>query len=125
MKRENKFRALTKSEVWAYGMPCKSNYGIEMVTELYHVDGAEWNEYGEDVRPETVGQFTGLHDKNGKEIYEGDILQSHYGDGPIGEVMWNDEYACFDYRDENLGCYAKDMLQIIGNIYENPKLIKQ
>ena len=88
-------------------------------------------------------QFTGLLDKNGKEIYEGDIIQWGYGECKecgqehkkrSGEVYWNDFSACYqtsngDYLISNRGNTQlkgngeRDDLEIIGNIYENPELI--
>lgn len=66
-----------------------------------------------------LNQFTGLKDKNGKEIYEGDILQDEFGD--LETVEW----AC----QEDLGSgfiveYPQDDI-IIGNIYENPELLNR
>lgn len=76
-------------------------------------------------------QFTGLKDKNGKEIYEGDILGG-YPHGTIC-VEWDNNYACFSCYDieDNKDCglfsneldNCKDAWIITGNIYENPELL--
>ena len=72
-------------------------------------------------------QFTGLKDKNGKEIYEGDYLQ--HADGEVSVVEWLD--GCFVVRHfwnkKKSDCdfiAAKNLFEIIGNIYENPELLK-
>ena len=75
-----------------------------------------------------VMQFTGLHDKNGKEIYEGDIIQhSHDGTEPrkAFEVFWDAERASFSMRNSD-GYWPgiETRFQVIGNIYENPELLK-
>lgn len=79
-------------------------------------------------------QFTGLHDKNGKEIYEGDIVRK---DGWIYEIRWSKYGAGFDLATKNdswpkqedgyayhSGLYDTEIIEVIGNIYENPELIK-
>jgi len=72
-----------------------------------------------------VSQFTGLLDKNGKEIYEGDIVKDDIGG--IWKVGWNDEFLSW-YLWNNGGRSIdaeEDTLEIIGNIYENPELLKK
>jgi len=65
-------------------------------------------------------QFIGLHDKNGKEIYEGDIVKTKFG--IIGDIQFLDGCFCLhrEYADDCLSYYTN--LTVIGNIYENPEL---
>lgn len=77
-------------------------------------------------------QFTGLKDKNGKEIYEGDILRD--GKGQNGHVLWHQRSYLVEWQTRNNSDGHKDverMLddcfgygEIVGNIYENSELLK-
>ena len=155
--REYKFRGKNKDIGWVYGqlaydingntyiikeVELDSSYGLEetilYATMWYRVD------------KETIGQYTGLKDKNGKEIYEGDIVTGtdypFIDEGKqnyVGIVVFYDDVASFGYEykcvrkdkrgisnginnefeaNENLIC---DDLEVIGNIYDNPELFEE
>ena len=86
---------------------------------------------GEQVKRDTVGQFTGLRDINGKDIYEGDILDVNYADEEsylevrfvrgVFAFLWNGDL------DDEFPCNAPthEWAKVIGNIYDNPELIKR
>lgn len=136
MNREIKFRA------W-------DSYHKEMITPWCELkeNGHFW---GEDTtnKPiyvsssEHVMQYTGLKDKNGKEIFEGDILnaidcelvgynQNEWGESEVyadakGKVHYVGAGFCFDGHsagDLPLDTFDSDALEVIGNIYENPDLL--
>ena len=86
---------------------------------------------GEQVKRDTVGQFTGLRDINGKDIYEGDILDVNYADEEsylevrfvrgVFAFLWDGDL------DDEFPCNAPthEWAKVIGNIYDNPELIKR
>jgi hypothetical protein len=80
-----------------------------------------------DVIPETLGQYTGLTDKNGKRIFEGDIVKATGTNDHIGYVTF--ECGKFITR---CTCHPKSVCdihppieEVIGNIHDNPKLLKE
>lgn len=78
--------------------------------------------YSDLVKEIVLMQFTGLTDKNGKEIYEGDVLETDGGEKL--EVKWNSMFACFRFGNQATHDYDIAIrMKIIGNIYENPELL--
>ena len=87
---------------------CNASY--DYLHEVYLVD------------PATVGQFTGLPDKNGVEIFGGDIVT----DGKFkGKVFWDDTAANYAVYDPHQGIEcAWEWYEVIGNVHDNPELLK-
>ena len=80
--------------------------------------------------PKTLGQFTGLTDKNGTKIFEGDIIQTYDPDEGYAVVRYDDTETEFyaDFVGDNVyyglgGTFRNDDIEVIGNIYDNPELI--
>ena len=123
-----KFRGLHGLK-WVYGSLIRklNPHKVEDETWCYLIhDGAL---SAVEVTPESVGQFTGLLDKNRKEIYEGDVIEvENDGSDQICTVEWNTgQWLLMD----NLGgswtrqlYHQPHRLKILGNIYENPDLLK-
>lgn len=121
--REIKFRGYN-GEKWLFG-------NLDIDYKAKHACISDNRFWRHPVRFETVGQFTGAKDINGKKSYEGDIIK-FYDDRAhelVGVIKWN-TLACRWYVD----CSVKDCpyhvldaryaFEILGNVYDNPELLE-
>ena len=78
------------------------------------------------VDPDTVGQFTGLYDREDNEIFEGDIVRTSVAKDDIGLVEWHSEHAAFVVHMKGSSqWYPLDKGdKIIGNVHDNPSLLE-
>lgn len=116
MNRTIKFRGKRiDNGQWVYGDLVQCDHDI-----LILPINTGWTHHK--VIPETVGQFTGLLDKKGKEIYEGDIVVSKYSNP--GEVVFSDGQFCVNYNGY-CALIPSDAYETIGNIHDNPELLSK
>lgn len=130
--REIKFRGkLLDNDKWAIGDLRHRNDGsLAIITNLnvWSDNNDKVDAYREEfeVDPATVGQYTGLKDKDGKEIFEGDIVKwENLMKTPMRSViryMYNGfRFTDFDGEDQEIWC---GVFEAIGNIHDNPELMK-
>lgn len=125
----------TDNEKWVYGffngqsiLEYRNDRGI--ITKADKNTHAIMRPYPIDI--ETLGQYTGLTDKNGKKIFEGDILKDHsFTIDDFSKVVYDTENAQFSLADCDEICdtmeewkrYREDY-EIVGNVYDNPELVE-
>lgn len=123
MNRQVKFRAKS----W-YGNPPMWVEGY-----IYQAPGGWFMKFPAgnlmEINPETIGQMTGIKDVDGKDVYEGDIVQFTKCESITGEVTWNETQAAFTLKldfDERAGTLPigewiteGDTFKVIGNIHDN------
>ena len=133
MNREIKFRGKRlANDEWCYGSLLIWADGECTILEKSDSSNAVWKR---EINPDTVGQFTGLQDVEGKEIYEGDIIESSFGGGiPVRHVVGYDEKEAA-FTSNLIGAYPNSGgirqswidqygKKTIGNIHDNPELLK-
>lgn len=110
---------------WVYG---------DLMTKYPHHKGLAIIENGHvyhEVDPETVGQYTGLKDRNGVKIFEGDYIYHHWHKD-TAYLVWHERYICFvgkPFEEDTSKTYHYQKpdepdLEVIGNIHDNPKLLE-
>ena len=119
MKQEIKFRAWDKKDKVMVDV-ASINFGPSGLWSLIEdADDAELqlaDSY-------ELMQYTGLHDKNGREVYEGDIVKNEYG--KVMEVQYDPRSAAFGVGDYYFGTIGSGKtLEVIGNIFDNPELLE-
>ncbi len=124
--KQIKFRAIVTGNKpsWIHGYYVES-YGNSFIVTGFNKDNSE--HYFHEVIPESVGQFVGLLDKNGKEIYEGDIIKVGYDEKYTLFVKWSrDHYELSNNEVDVISMQgpSTDAMRVIGNIHENPELLK-
>ena len=133
--REIKFRGLTeRGFVFGYLVVCSTNEGMRygIKDTPYHVNDGCVNLIPSLIDEGTDVQYTGLKDKNGVEIYEGDLVLVR--EARICEVIFHKDAGCWDLTPRNIissvsiGSVSpasyKYHAEVIGNIHQHPELIK-
>ncbi|BES63072.1 YopX family protein [Dysgonomonas capnocytophagoides] len=128
--RQIKFRGKRNDQSeWVFGDLIEENGGDAYIVQANII---QWKQF--EVDPDTVSQFTGLTDKNGKEIYEGDIIEDKNG---IGVIMWfQTSWGVASYAHgyngvksytavDSFYCDEVKEWAVIGNIFDNPELLNE
>lgn len=104
---------------WIEGMAFPHDNNKVTMLSQHPMDGSL---VGKEVDPETVGQYTGLTDKKGTKIFEGDIIEY---EGNRYSINYLPDYARFSaVKPNNVFCvFAYQCGEVIGNIHDNPELL--
>lgn len=128
--REILFRGKRKDNgEWVYGNLITDNEDMYVLMKedlLRGMDVGGWIDGAQsyEVIPETVGQYTGLTDKNYVKVFEGDIVRIFDGEYFSGVVKYSNEQGSFTVDDTSLHYWVSD-IEVIGNIHDNPELLNK
>jgi len=120
--REIKFRGLGADGQWWYGQPTplgERRINLAAFFANLHAGGID---------PRTVGEYTGRKDRNGQEIYEGDIVKAL--NGSLFEIRWANGLVAFttvnlcDEAWDEMMATGWHLAEVVGNVYENPELVE-
>ena len=133
--REISFRGKTSDGEWVEGDVLQTRYHSGHIE--YQIMPQTPVSSAVPVLPETVGQYTGLTDRNGKKIFEGDICKfKRFNDVHVGKVVFNVTTASFImWYQPIVGAYGEkatqkmllsvcDNIEVVGNIHDNPELLR-
>ena len=121
MKREILFRA----KKWISGEWLEGEVHLKCNNAHIHTNYADQYKIDED----TIGQFTGMTDKNGTKIFEGDIVKEQCKSHEIiYNVFWDEDYFAFRVKSKDYSYYLDELVsshcEVIGNVFENNELLK-
>ena len=129
--REIKFRGLrTDGKGWVYGYYYEYS-GKHIICWQNHSDNVT-KDYFSEVIPESVGQFTGHNDKNGVQIYEGDIISNYWGkrvveytpgDGIKLAIIYDEPLNGIHQTHEDFRYNSTSISSVIGSIHTTPELL--
>lgn len=126
MKREIKFKGkVITTDQWIYGYYTRFKTLGQYHHFIYDEGNVSW-----EVDPETVGQYTGLKDRNGKEIYEGDIVKTSWYNELLEVIYLEYQFlfeikASVNYKFVSFDNFEwPDDFEVIGNRWSNPDLLE-
>lgn len=137
MKREIEFRGRTAKGEWVYGYYLNRTNDKEDIHCIMEKFPAT---VGKRIIPETVGQYVGIKDKNGKKVYVGDIVYCSYNNCEVVFGLYGvDDYktvgffmkvneALFTDEEDNFvywGFEDGDEIEVLGNVFDNPELLNK
>ena len=125
--REILFKAKTCNGEWVQGLLAHKD-------NKWYISNKAGMPFAFEVRPETIGQYTGLKDKNGNKIWENDIIKPYDTVTNEGYIIgWDNEMGAFVFCDINtndslyvlVGHYIESIqpVEVIGNIFDNSELL--